>query len=332
MKNKILKAMGAAAGVFGVYMAFGWSFFDMMVRYRTKQDLVAAKRTRKKWFQLNHNKVNHPRHRFEQLYEDGKAWCKEQNMQDCYMRSNDGLMLHAYYLPAADEAKRYVILCHGYKGSGFGDFANMAKFLHLHNCNLLFIDERCCGMSEGEYITFGAMEQYDVQGWAYYIADRDTEQLPIYLYGESMGAASVLMASGQNLPREVAGLISDCGFQSMRGQLKDMALEWFRIKHIDSLLFRVNLFCAVVGGFHMKAADTRPAMRTNTRPILFFHGGRDTYVSPMNTRMNYAVCKAPKELVIVPGARHLCSNYVAPELYRSKVLQFFAKYDHTVSN
>lgn len=266
------------------------------------------------------------RYRFESLYEGGKAWCREQDMKDCYMQSHDGLMLHAYYLPA-ENARRNIMLCHGYKGSGFGDFANVARFLHEHQCNLLFIDERCCGMSEGEYITFGAKEQFDVQGWAYYLADRDMKQLPIYLYGESMGAASVLMASGQNLPREVKGLIADCGFQTMRGQLKDMAANWFHLNWIELLLFRVDLFCTVVGGFRMKDADTRPAMRTNERPVLFFHGGRDTYVDPMNSRMNYAICHAPKELIVIPGARHLCSNYVASELYRNKLLEFFMKYD-----
>ena len=78
------------------------------------------------------------------------------------MESKDGLVLHAYYLPA-ENPKRFVLLSHGYKGSGFGDFAYTARFLHENNCNLLFIDQRCCGASQGEYITFGAWEQYDVQ-------------------------------------------------------------------------------------------------------------------------------------------------------------------------
>ena len=63
-------------------------------------------------------------------------------------------------------------------------------------CDVLFIEHRCCGDSEGKYITFGAKEQWDVQQWAVYMAERNKEKLPIYLYGQSMGAASVLMASG----------------------------------------------------------------------------------------------------------------------------------------
>lgn len=235
--------------------------------------------------------------------------------------------LHAYYLPTK-EAKRFVLLSHGYKGSGFGDFAYTARFLHENACNLLFIDQRCCGLSEGEYITFGAKEQWDVQQWSYYIAARNREKLPIYLYGESMGAAAVLMASGHKLPEEVKGLIADCGFCSMKRQLQDIAANWFHLGWVELLLFRVDLFCRMFGRFRMSDADTIEAMKKNKRPVLFFHGEADTYVVPENSVYNYALCSAPKELVIIPEARHLCAPYAAPELYRQKLLDFFEKYDN----
>lgn len=321
MKNKVLKIAGIVSAGASIFMLSGWSFFKMMVRCKEKKKLM-----KKKWFQLSHIKINHPRHKFEKEYEEGKAWCMMQNMQDCYMKSEDGLMLHAYYLPAAN-ARRYVLLSHGYKGSGFGDFAYTAQFLHEHQCNLLFIDQRCCGKSKGEYITFGALEQYDVQRWAYYIARRNKRRLPIYLYGESMGAAAVLMASGHRLPGEVRGLIADCAFCSMKGQIKDMAANWFHLHWIGLMLLRVDLFCRVLAGFRMREADTTEAMLRNQRPVLFFHGAADTYVAQKNSRYNYSICQAPKELVVIPEARHLCSAYVEPELYRQKILNFFARYD-----
>ena len=142
-----------------------------------------------------------------------------------------------------------------------------------------------------------------------------------------MGAASALMASGHKLPAEVKGLIADCGFRSMKGQLQDIAANWFHLNHVQLLLFRVDLFCRLLGGFSMKEADTAKAMKENKRPVLFFHGDMDTYVVPGNSKINYSLCKAPKELVIIPEARHLCSAYEAPELYREKLLMFFGKYD-----
>ena len=321
MRDKIIKILGAVYVAMGLFMMSGWSFFKMLVRCKEQKKLM-----KRKWFQLSHIKVNHPRHKFEKEYEEGKAWCMQQNMQDCYMKSRDGLILHARYLPA-ENAKRFILLCHGYKGSGFGDFAYTSRFLHENQCNLLFIDQRCCGESKGEYITFGAMEQYDVQRWAYYIAKRNQQKLPIYLYGESMGASSVLMASGHKLPNEVRALIADCGYRSMKEQVKEMAANWFHLHWIGLLLLRLDLFCKTLAGFRMRDADTTKAMEKNRRPVLFFHGSADTYVDQKNSRYNYSICQAPKELVVIPGAKHLCSAYVEPELYRQKILSFFAKYD-----
>ena len=131
--------------------------------------------------------------------------------------------------------------------------------------------------------------------------------------GQSMGAAAVLMAAGHTLPAEVKGLIADCGFQSMEGQMRDMAANWFHLHHIPLLLMELDWFCSLLAGFHMKDADTAEAMKKNTRPVLFFHGEKDTYVYPNNSFQNYMLCRAEKELVIIPGARHLCSAYVDPE-------------------
>lgn len=322
LNRKLLKGAGAVCVAISLFMIPGWSFFKRLVCCKEQKKLM-----KRKWFQLSHIKVNHPRNKYEKEYEEGKAWCMQQNMQDCYMRSRDGLILHACYLPAKN-AKRFVLLSHGYKGSGFGDFAFISQFLHDNHCNLLFIDQRCCGKSQGEYITFGAKEQYDVQGWASYIARKNKEKLPIYLYGESMGAAAVLMASGHKLPKEVKGLIADCGFCSMKGQLREMAANWFHLHWIELLLFRIDLFCMALAGFRMQDADTTNAMKKNRRPVLFFHGELDTYVAPRNSRYNYSICRAPKEIVIIPEARHLCSAYVKPELYRRKLIDFFRKIEN----
>jgi hypothetical protein len=306
-----------------IFIASGRYFFEMLVHYKND-----GKQTRKRRIKLSQMKINHPRYQFEEEYEAGKAWCRQQDMKDWYIRSEDGLKLHAYYLPAESDAKRFVLLSHGYKGSGFGDFANIARFLHEHNCNLLFIDQRCCGMSEGEFITFGAREQDDIGRWAYRIAAENKEKLPIYLYGESMGAASVLMASGKKLPDEVKGLIADCGFQSMKGQIRDLAGKWFHLPRVEFLLFRLSVSCRLSGKFRMEESDTTKALSViNKRPVLFFHGSDDTYVYPKNSIDNYDLCHAPKELVIIQGARHLCSAYVNPKLYRKKLMDFFEKYD-----
>lgn len=323
MKNRKLKIGALAAAFVAVQAAIGYPFFRFMVKVNRSK---SGKKAKSKWNNLKHIKANSSRLNYPEEYEKGVAWCESQTMEDHYIISYDGLNLHARYLSCQD-AKRNVILAHGYKGNAFHDNAKIAELLHENQCNLLFIDQRCCGESEGKYITYGAKEQYDVQKWAYYLSEIIDNGLPIYLYGDSMGATTVLLASGQYLPREVRGIIADCGFTSMRKQIKEISRDWFHFRFCNLVLVRVDFFCRVFAKFRMKDADVSEALLKNERPVLFFHGDKDTYVLPEHSVHSYSICKAKKELVIVPEARHIGSAYQDEDLYRSKLLEFFANYD-----
>ena len=307
----------------GIFMSLAWPFFRF-ITYAGKKGGKNPEANRRKWFQLKHTKINHPSHEYEEEYLAARAWMEKQEMQDWYLKSFDGLKLHASFFPA-ESAKRIIIMCHGYRSTRFGCIAHMAEYLHDNNSSLLLIDQRCCGESEGSYITFGAKEQYDVISWINRMNEKNEERLPIYLYGQSMGATTVMLASGHELPADVKGIIADCGFHSMKQQLRDIAKGWFHLHWIDLLLFRVDLFCRWFAGFRMKDSDVTEALEKNKLPLLFFHGEKDTYVWLRNTLHNYRICRAPAEMVIIPGARHLCCSYVKPELYKKKLNEFFSR-------
>ncbi len=325
MERKQREIISNLAGVSaigaGAFLAMGWPFFRFCT-YAGKKKSKSRKTYGKKWFQLRHTVVNHPSYRFSKEYEETRKWCEAQPMQDWTIRSVDGLKLHASFLPAQN-AERFVILCHGYRGNRFGSMAAKAKFLWEHHCSILLIDQRCCGESEGDYITYGAKEQIDILEWIGRLQEENTEKLPIYLYGQSMGGAAVLLAAGHALPKEVKGLIVDSAFHSMKQQLRDIASGWFHLRWIELLLLRVDLFCRIFAGFSMKETDTTMALKKNKLPVLFFHGKDDTYVWPKSSLQNFELCEAQKELVIIPGARHLCCAYADPELYEEKMMEFF---------
>ena len=332
-KERVLKWIPAVLTAVMIFVESGYIFFDtfISVRSRKPKNLKKVKRKdipEKKRFQLRMMKINHPRScGFEKEYLAGKMWCFQQDMQDLYIKSEDGLRLHAAWFPAED-AKRTLVLSHGYKGTSFGEFGFNARFLHECGCNLLFVDQRCCGESEGRYITFGAKEQKDIVRWSREAVKLGNgHALPVYLYGESMGASAVLMASGRNLPKEVKGIISDCGFVSMKSQLSDLARYWFFLRWIPLHLLLVDLFCRAIADFGMAEADTRPALAANRRPVLLFHGSDDTFVYPKNLQMICDACRGPKEMVMVEGARHTGSAYKQTDMYRRKLLDFFERYD-----
>ena len=168
MKNKFIKISALTTVAADVFMASGWSFFKMTVQCKKKKKL-----NKKKWFNFSKTKINHPRDKFEKEYEGGKEWCRQQNMQDCYIQSIDGLKLHASYLPAKD-AKRFVLLSHGYKGSGFGDRDVVVKARE----NISLLEQKSNMMFKGGHIIL----QKEIKTSCLYISMVSLWELHLFLW------------------------------------------------------------------------------------------------------------------------------------------------------
>lgn len=145
----------------------------------------------------------------------GVAAMQEQPHEDVFLPALDGARLHArlYRVPHAHAT---VILCHGYHSHAEHDFSAQFPALYASGgCNLLLIDERAHGLSEGKCLTFGQLERYDIAQWVHWVREHSRVQRPIALYGVSMGAASVLLAAQlPELRDEIACVIADCGYSS----------------------------------------------------------------------------------------------------------------------
>lgn len=136
------------------------------------------------------------------------------NGKDAYITSWDGLELHGLEIPAKEESHKYVIICHGYKSNALNMGGDAIRFREA-GYHILAPDARGLGESEGNYIGMGWPERRDVVDWARRIIQEDG-QARILLYGLSMGAATVMMAAGEeDLPTQVKAVIEDCGYTSV---------------------------------------------------------------------------------------------------------------------
>ena len=242
------------------------------------------------------------------------------------IKGHDGedLIGHLY---TAEEPRRIVIAMHGWRSSWARDFAYISKLLRESGCTVLYVEQRGQNKSGGKYMTFGLHERYDCLSWARWVNETINQVgIPIYLAGVSMGASTVLMAAGQPLPENVRGIISDCAFTSPREIWDYVVREKLRLS------FRIR--GRVVNDIMEKRLKTAPigystedALRESRIPVLFIHGAADRLVPVDMTYKNYLACKAPKELLIVPGADHGLSCYVDRERCERAVLDFFEKYD-----
>ena len=240
---------------------------------------------------------------------------------DVSVVSYDGLTLRGKYYEY-EKGAPVEILFHGYRGSGERDFCgSMFRCIALGH-NVLMIDHRGSGRSEGRVITFGAKESRDCLSWINFVINNIDEDAKIYITGISMGAATVMNASGEELPKNVVGIIADCGYTST----KEIVKKVMRDKKLPANVFYpfARLGAIIFGGFDPNKPSPVKALESCRVPIIFFHGDADGYVPYSMSVRNFEVCGSEKKkLVITHGADHGLCFPNDMERYYIEVRSFF---------
>ncbi len=258
----------------------------------------------------------------------GYQWLHDHDKERYTTISFDGLTLHGHFFPA-ENAKRTILFFHGWRGGWDKDFAPFITWFHKNNCHLLLVEERAQGNSTGKYMGMGILERKDVLTWlSFYQKEKGPSlgSLPIYLMGVSMGASTVLMSAGEELPKQVKGIIADCGFSNPYEMFKNYGKRIFHIPEFP-LLFHLNHLCKRKISFSLKDYSVEQAMETCELPILFIHGAADTFVLPSMTEKNYQRCHSKKSILVIDEAEHCMSFLVGKEAYTQALKQFFCEND-----
>ena len=250
------------------------------------------------------------------------SFLKEHDAMDISVKSNDGLILRGLWVPANDP-KGTILLAHGYRSSKLVDFGLVFDLYHRLGMNLLIPDQRAHGKSEGKYITFGVKESRDMQAWIAY-HNREFGEYPMILSGLSMGASTVLYLADADLPRNVKGIIADCGFTSPKEILSSV---YRNIVHLPAgpTLWITDLFARVVAGFGLSEKDTRVCLRKSKLPVFLIHGLADDFVPCSMSQKGFEACTSPKELLLVEGAGHGVSFLHNSTEYTEKIIAFLKK-------
>ena len=250
--------------------------------------------------------------------------CKEVLAQmpheDMYIQSKDGLKLHATFFPC-EESKKIAICFHGYTSEGMNDYSTLAIFYKENGYNLLLVDERAHGKSEGTYIGFGCLDRHDAKLWIQTMIDKLGEDCKIVLHGDSMGGATVLMTTGLDLPPQVKAAISDCAFTSAWDVFSSVLKNMYHLPPFP-LLNIANEMVKRRAGYALDECNAKIEVAKASIPILFIHGDSDTFVPCSMVHELYAACKTEKKLVIIEGAGHVESCYRDAEEYEGAVKAF----------
>lgn len=235
------------------------------------------------------------------------------------IQSHDGLTLFGRYYHTADGAPLDIGF-HGYRSCYVADFCGGGTMSIAQGHNLLLIDERAHGKSQGKIISFGINERRDALSWVNYAIDRFGPDTKICLYGVSMGAATVLMASGLDLPSNVKGIIADCPYAKASDIIVEVGKkmkfpEWFTVPC-------AWLGARLYGGFNLHETDAVKAVQNTKVPILIIHGEDDDFVpASMSAQVQQANPKMVRR-VTFPGAGHAMSYMVDTQRYWKIVKEF----------
>lgn len=235
------------------------------------------------------------------------------------IRSGDGVELVGKYY-AGDPGAPLMIFFHGYRSTAERDGSGGFQLCREKGWHILLVDQRAHGESGGRTITFGIRERWDCLAWAEEMTRRLGTETPIFLWGISMGAATVLMASELELPPAVRGIAADCGYDTPAGILKETIR---RHRWPVTPLYRLTALGArLFGGFSVTECSALEAVRHARVPVLLIHGEADHTVP---CAMAYALrdaCASPVTLVTVPGAEHGISWYADLPAYRKALEEF----------
>ena len=238
--------------------------------------------------------------------------------------SCDGIELAAWYV-RAEGAQGTVVCMHGYHGSPMSDFSLAVQFFHERGWNVLLPHERAHGESGGNYLTFGIKERFDCRDWAAAVDKKNGGALPIILYGVSMGASTVLMASSTGLSENVKCIIADCGYTSPRDEIAHVLKVSYHLPLFPTLAIS-DMLARSIADFSLSEYSTLDALAENKIPVLFVHGDADTFVPSYMSEKNYEACKAPKELLIIKGSPHAVNYALGRKEYEKKIIEFMDKY------
>ncbi len=189
------------------------------------------------------------------------------------IESTDGLNLHAD-MTESEDSHLWALVIHGYKSNNDYMMRYGARYAE-RGYNVLLPDNRAHDESEGEYIGMGWLDRGDIEEWIKWIIEKDADA-QIVLHGVSMGAATVMMVSGDN-PAHVIGYIEDCGYTSVwdifASELKKrFSLPTFPVLNLASTVSKWK------AGYDFKEASCIEQVEKCEKPMLFIHGEDDDFV------------------------------------------------------
>ncbi len=260
---------------------------------------------------------------YEPHRENMVSWIKQVRAMphtEVSITSFDGLKLYGRYFEHKKGAP-IELMFHGYRGNSERDMSGGVLRAAKLGRSALIVDHRASGKSEGSVTTFGVKESRDCISWIDFIINNIDKDAKIILTGISMGAATVMSVADKELPKNVVGILADCGYSTTEAIIKKVMRD---MKLPPSLLMPfVKLGARVFGRFTVDDVSPLKALKNSKYPVIFLHGDTDDFVPFYMSEENYEACTSKKMLVSIAGAGHGLAFPCDPDKYYAALNEFF---------
>ena len=254
---------------------------------------------------------------------DAQTWFTENKGEDRTLTTEKTGRIHAYVIPAETDSHKWAVLCHGYNGAPEGT-AVYAVHYHALGYHCVSPAMRGWGNDETAYCSMGWRDQDICRAWIDWIVAMDPGA-QIVLHGYSMGAVTVMLATGKDLPENVKAAACDCGFTACEAQFRHVIGSFTGLPAFP-LLNAVSLIAKLRGNLDVKRNRPIDAVARSKTPTIFLHGTADDFVPYPMMRELYDACAAPKTMQPIEGGQHASSVMKDPDTYWRAVDAFLDAY------
>ena len=232
--------------------------------------------------------------------------------------------LHAVFAPAPDSARGTAVVVHGYTDNHLC-FLNLVRmYRDTFGYNVMVPDLHYHGLSEGRAVQMGWFDRLDVERFAA-LANELWHNDFMVLHGVSMGAATVMMTSGDSLPPYIRAFVEDCGYTSVWDQFAHILRQSYHLPPFPLM----NIASATARrryGWDFKEASSVRQLAKGDRPMLFIHGDADDYVPYSHLERNYeAKTQGYKKKWVAKGSGHAMAYRDHPGEYEAVVGEFLSE-------
>ncbi|MBQ9425399.1 MAG: alpha/beta hydrolase [Erysipelotrichaceae bacterium] len=246
----------------------------------------------------------------EQKYLD---WISASNAVQVKVNSFDGLKLNAFHIRNHDD-ERYMIMVHGIASSKSSLYSRAYEFDQM-GYNLLLIDQRNAGESEGDHYTYGIKEAQDLQIWINYLVSKHPD-CSICLYGISMGAATVMMSTAYELAENVKCIVEESGYASLEEEFAYLIRKDYKIRVTYPVVKLIDMKMNEKYGMKLSDVSPKTCLENNEIPILLIHSEADETVPFENAKILYNHNKGVKKYYPIKDTAHYRANE-DPDYYRN---------------